>query len=61
MVYKIDAVTGQETVLHSFNQTDGAYPIGGVNLDSSGNLYGTASSVGMYGYGAVFKIRAAGL
>jgi uncharacterized repeat protein (TIGR03803 family) len=46
-----------ETVLYSFGTgTDGAVPVGGVSLDSSGNLYGTASSGGRYGLGTVFQL-----
>ena len=55
-VYKID-MTGKETVLYAFTgiNGDGAEPQGGVILDKSGNLYGTASYAGA-GYGIVFKI-----
>lgn len=46
-----------ETVLYSFGTLpDGATPVGGVNLDSSGNLYGTTSLGGAYGYGTVFQL-----
>ncbi len=37
------------TVLHGFTGTDGGFPMGGVALDKSGNLYGTA-------YNVVFEI-----
>ena len=47
----------QETVLHSFGAgSDGAIPIAGVVFDSAGNLYGTTSAGGAYGYGAVFQL-----
>jgi uncharacterized repeat protein (TIGR03803 family) len=47
---------GTETVLHSFGKgTNGANPIGGLVADGSGNLYGTTSVGGTYGYGTVFK------
>ncbi len=36
--------------------TDGDYPIGGVALDASGNLYGTAYGAGKYGGGVVWEI-----
>ncbi|HEV2175829.1 MAG TPA: choice-of-anchor tandem repeat GloVer-containing protein [Terriglobia bacterium] len=39
-VYKIDP-TGAESVLFSFDASDGKTPVGGVTLDASGNLYGT--------------------
>jgi uncharacterized repeat protein (TIGR03803 family) len=46
-----------ETVLYSFGTgTDGTAPIGGVTFDSAGNLYGTASAGGAYGYGTVFQL-----
>jgi uncharacterized repeat protein (TIGR03803 family) len=47
-----------ETVLYSFasGATDGAYPLGGLIFDSSGNLYGTASQGGPQGGGTVYKL-----
>jgi len=48
---------GTETVLHSFvESTDGGIPVGGVVMDSQGNLYGTAEVGGAHGVGTVFKI-----
>jgi uncharacterized repeat protein (TIGR03803 family) len=44
------------TDLHDFTGPDGAYPFGGVILDSNGNLYGTTSSGGANGAGVVFEI-----
>ena len=38
--------TGKETVLHSFNGTDGAMPSGGIVLDGQGNLYGSTYAGG---------------
>jgi uncharacterized repeat protein (TIGR03803 family) len=56
----IPTVTGgpwTEQTLHSFGTgTDGAIPIAGVTLDPSGNLYGTTSAGGTYGYGTVFEL-----
>ena len=49
------------TVLYKFSGGgDGAYPAGGVVRDAQGNLYGTASYGGSFGYGVVFKLDAAG-
>src|SRR5204863_106640 len=45
-----------ERVLHQFAGTDGAFPLAGLAMDSSGNLYGTANGGGAYGYGAVFEL-----
>jgi uncharacterized repeat protein (TIGR03803 family) len=39
---------------------DGANPIGGVVLDTSGNLYGTTANGGAYGDGTVFKLTLSG-
>ncbi len=46
-----------EKVLHSFGgKGDGISPYAGLIFDSSGNLYGTTSSGGSDGYGAVFEL-----
>jgi uncharacterized repeat protein (TIGR03803 family) len=47
---------GVLTVLHSFTGADGDYPIGGLILDSKGNLYGTAVYGGSGGAGTVWKL-----
>jgi uncharacterized repeat protein (TIGR03803 family) len=48
---------GTETVLHNFvESTDGGIPVGGLVMDSQGNLYGTAQVGGAHGVGTVFKI-----
>ena len=57
-VFKL-APNGTETILYSFDQkngANGAFPISGLIADRSGNLYGTASMGGAYGYGTVFEI-----
>jgi uncharacterized repeat protein (TIGR03803 family) len=59
-VYKVDP-SGKEMVLHSFSSfPDGAYPYGGVTLDTEGNLYGTTEDGGLYGAGTVYKLDASG-
>jgi uncharacterized repeat protein (TIGR03803 family) len=59
-VFKISN-TGQETILHRFlDGLDGANPMSGVEVDSSGNIYGTAWAGGLFNYGTVFEIEAAG-
>jgi uncharacterized repeat protein (TIGR03803 family) len=45
-----------EKILHSFNGKDGDYPVAGLILDKSGNLYGTTEFGGANDYGAVFEL-----
>ncbi len=49
---------GAETVLYSFSggYFDGATPRAGLIQDSAGNLYGTTSAGGAFGFGTVFKL-----
>jgi len=57
-VFKV-APDGTETVLHAFTGADGAFPTGGVVLDSAGNLYGTTNEGGSHcggGCGVIFKL-----
>ena len=45
------------TALHDFTgDNDGRYPAGSVVFDQVGNLYGTTTGGGTYGYGVVFEI-----
>jgi len=44
------------TSLHGFTGPDGEYPYSNVVIDANGNLYGTTSSGGLYGYGVVWQI-----
>lgn len=57
-VFKLSQSGGiwSETVLHSFAGSDGANPMAGVIEDSAGNLYGTTSAGGAYGFGTAFEI-----
>jgi len=45
-----------ETVLYSFNGTDGGYPQAGLIFDARGNLYGTTYGDGYYGPGTAFEL-----
>ncbi len=62
VVFKLDTA-GNETVLHSFSGSDGAFPLG-VVMDSKGNLYGATGQGGDpkclgsngHGCGVVFEI-----
>jgi uncharacterized repeat protein (TIGR03803 family) len=48
-----------ESVVHSFNDEDGANPDGGLIRDSSGNLYGAASQGNSGNLGAIFELTPA--
>lgn len=56
-VFKIDASSGKESVIHSFGSspTDGVNPGVGLVMDSNGVLYGIAGG-GEFGSGIFFKI-----
>ena len=60
MVFELVNSSGTyvEKVLYSFGgtATDGAYPVAGLLMDASGNLYGTTSQGGAYGKGTVFQL-----
>ena len=59
-VYEITA-SGEETVLHSFKAApDGNLPLSNLVLDADGNLFGTTTQGGQYGFGTVFEVSAAG-
>jgi uncharacterized repeat protein (TIGR03803 family) len=48
------------TVVHNFTGPDGADPLAGLIMDSSGNLYGTTEDGGSSFEGTVFKIDSSG-
>lgn len=55
--FSLDPTTGAETVLHSFGGgTDGTEPYASL-IKINGELYGTASNGGAYGFGAVFSLK----
>jgi uncharacterized repeat protein (TIGR03803 family) len=49
--------TWTETVLRSFNGSDGATPLSSLIFDGEGNLYGASNSGGISNFGAVFELR----
>jgi len=59
-IFEID-ILGHEKILYHFaGGGDGSNPVGGVTLDKSGNLFGTASGAGSSYIGTVFEVSAAG-
>ena len=54
------SVEGKLTILHSFNFRDGGYPYGALVQAADGDLYGMASSGGVYQNGSIFKITLGG-
>jgi len=63
-VFELSPGTGgtwNETILHSFGSgTDGSQPVGGLILDSSGNLYGTTTLGCSSNNGTVFELSRSG-
>ncbi|HEX3430719.1 MAG TPA: choice-of-anchor tandem repeat GloVer-containing protein [Rhizomicrobium sp.] len=51
---------GAETVLHAFDNTDGALPSSNLIFDGSGNLYGTTSNGGSFNRGTLFELASDG-
>jgi uncharacterized repeat protein (TIGR03803 family) len=58
-VFKITP-SGVLTTLHSFDNSDGAFPYSPLVQGSDGNFYGTVSGGGPQNSGAIFKITPAG-
>jgi uncharacterized repeat protein (TIGR03803 family) len=57
-VFKLapDSKGWKETVLHEFDGGDGAQPWAGLTSDANGNLYGTTTIDGAFGFGTVFNL-----
>lgn len=62
VVFELTSSQGvwSETTLESFPYTDGGSVPSAVIADSSGNLYGTTSEAGSYGFGTAFKLSNSG-
>jgi uncharacterized repeat protein (TIGR03803 family) len=62
-VFELSPISGggwSETTLYNFQgSADGIWPAGGLTMDTSGNLYGTASGGGAHNAGTVFKLSQA--
>lgn len=63
-VFKLNKTSKAYEVLHAFrgSKGEGTYPVGGVILDSRGNIYGTTNQGGFTGHndGMVFKLNSKG-
>lgn len=55
-VFRLNASGEEEVYSFQNNGADGLRPLFGVVLDEAGNLYGTTTGGGAYGYGTVFKV-----
>ena len=58
-IYSI-TTAGALNVLHSFDNSDGAYPFGALLFGTDGKLYGTTSSGGTNGAGTIFRMTSSG-
>jgi uncharacterized repeat protein (TIGR03803 family) len=63
-VFELSPGTGSQwnyTILHNFmsGTSDGAYPVGGVSLDTAGNVYGATAQVAGGNMGTVFELTSA--
>jgi uncharacterized repeat protein (TIGR03803 family) len=58
--FKLDKA-GKETILFTFDFTDGGEPFPGVISDAAGNLYGTTADGGSCAEGTVFELDTAGV
>ena len=58
MIFKLSQSNGSWTLtdLHDFSFNTEWFPEGGVTLDADGNLFGTATDGGGYGWGVIWEI-----
>src|SRR5262245_53881195 len=63
-VFELPVGSHTITTLATFNNSNGAFPVGGLISDAGGNLFGTTNQGGNltlnggFGYGAVFRVAA---
>jgi uncharacterized repeat protein (TIGR03803 family) len=55
VIFCYSTVTGKDSIVHSFNGTDGKYPSGSLMQASNGLLYGSTTIGGGQGSGVVFS------
>src|SRR6185503_13735974 len=58
-VFRI-TTNGALTSMHSFDGSDGSYPVAGLTWGSDGNLYGATAGDNATNFGAIFRITQAG-
>jgi uncharacterized repeat protein (TIGR03803 family) len=59
VVFKVTP-SGSESVVHGFQGSDGAIPIGGLIFDSAGDLWGATAFGGTSGAGVVYELTPSG-
>ena len=59
-VFRMSTPSGATTIIHSFTDTDGATPAGGLVQASDGKFYGTTSYGGPNENGEIFKMNSSG-
>lgn len=62
-IYRLTQSNGtwsKDTLYSAQGASDGKLPWGGVLLDAAGNLYGSFSEAGPYGYGALYRLSPSG-
>lgn len=63
VVYELTPVVNgfwTQTILHTFQRSDGEFPVGPLTMDASGNLYGVATGGGANMGGTVFELAQPG-
>lgn len=60
-IYKYSLISGVFTLIANFNDTNGAYPYGGLIQASDGNLYGITTNGGKFNYGTLYRCTTTGV